>query len=71
MKNFIEKWGAHVAFIPAYSLELAPVEKYFGLLKDIIRRNKTYAILNWKSKHEIQEIEDSIQKINPLTIKRM
>ena len=71
VKEFIEKWGAHTAFIPTYSPELAPVEKYFGLLKDIIRRDKTYATLNWKSKQGIQIIADSIKKINPPTIKRI
>ena len=50
VKEFIEKWGTHTAFILTYSPELAPVEKYLGLLKDIIRRDKIYATLNWKSK---------------------
>ena len=46
MKSFIEELGVHVAFIPTYSPELAPVEKYFALLKDIIRRDKTFITLN-------------------------
>ena len=71
VKEFIEKLGAHTAFIPTYSPELAPVEKYFRLLKDIIRRDKTYTTLNWKSKQGIQIIVDSIRKINLPTIKRM
>ena len=71
MKSFIEKLGVHVAFIPTYSQEQAPVEKYFALLQDIVRRDKTFVALNWKSKQGTKIIADSIRKINSPTIKRM
>ena len=60
VRDYIESSGASIAFIPAYSPELAPVEKYFGAIKDLVRRSKSHTIFNWKTKEGINMIAEWI-----------
>ena len=71
VRDYIESRGTNVAFIPAYSPEFAPVEKYFGVIKDLVRRNKSHSFLNWKTKEGINRIADWIIKISSVTIAKM
>ena len=70
-KDFLKSCGMHIAFIPPYSPELAPVEKYFALLKNKACKDNDYASLNWKSKEGTALIAKSIRKIDPPTVKRI
>ena len=45
VKEFLDSRGAHVVFIPPYSPVLVPVEKYFGVLKDLVRKDKTTTVI--------------------------
>ena len=69
--EFLDSCGVCVAFIPPYSPELAPVEKYFGILKDLVNKSKTTTVINWKSKEGIALIGKWIKRIDLTTIKRV
>ena len=49
MKKYINEKNLKIAYIPAYSPELAPVEKYFSMLKRIVIKKTTGMQINWKT----------------------
>ena len=50
VKGFLDSCKAHITFIPSYLLELAPVEKYFGVLKDLISKDKISQLITGNQK---------------------
>ena len=50
VKSFIEDEWLSVVFIPSYSPELAPIEKYFSLLKGLLQRIQSNLVLIGKMK---------------------
>ena len=71
VKEFLNSWGTFVAFIPPYSPELAPVEKYFGVLKSLVNKSNTTLVISWRSKEGIALIARWIKRVDPIIIKRM
>ena len=49
MKNYFNENHLNVVFLPAYSPELAPVERYFSMLKKKVIRNSYGLQANWRS----------------------
>ena len=49
VRDYIESRGTNVAFIPAYSPEFDPVEKYFGDQK-LGKKKQISQFLDWKTK---------------------
>ena len=46
MKKYIEEKNLNFAFIPSYSPEMAPVERYFSLLKRVVAKKTTELQIN-------------------------
>ena len=70
VRDFAESWGVNIAFLPPYCPEMAPVEKFFGILKCLIRKDKTYSTMNW-NKHGVHFISDWVRKIDPNIIAKI
>ena len=61
----IESISFSVVFIPQYSLEMAPIERYFSKLKnDVINRARRQNI-DWKSEYSNQLLESCMLNIHP------
>ena len=63
VKEFIKEESLSVVFIPAYSPELAPIEKYFALLKRIVTRKAWKDEVNWKKEESMVIIKRATQSI--------
>ena len=60
-----------VAFIPQYSSELAPIERYFSKLKqDAIQKSKGEKV-NWKKAESNKLIRSSMLNIPPEIVRRI
>ena len=68
VKEVIKQEKLNVAFIPAYSPELAPIEKYFSLLKKTTIKETQGSFINWKNEKSLNEIDKSIQKIPSIVV---
>ena len=60
-----------MAYIPAYTPELSPIEKYFSRLKNIILRKSKLKTLNWQSEEAQKLIKKSILIISRGDVKRL
>ena len=69
VKKFLDSWGSFVAFIPPYSPELAPVEKYFRVLKNRVNKSKATTIVNLKLKEGVDFVSRCIKLIELATIR--
>ena len=72
--NTIEHWKSRrlsIAFIPAYTPELSPIEKYFARHKNIVLRMSRGRNLSWQSKQAQDLINESIFKISRDEVKRI
>ena len=54
--------GFRVIFLPAYMPELAPIEKYFSIIKSSMLKEASGILLNWRS-------DDAMEKLNRVFIK--
>ena len=63
--------GVNVYFIPPYCPELAPIEKYFSILKNLVLTKWDANSLNLKTPQGIELIEDSIQEIKECWIRSL
>ena len=68
VKEVIKQEKLNVAFIPAYSPELAPIEKYFSLLKKTTIKETQGSFINWKNEKSLNEIDKSLQKIPSIVV---
>ena len=68
MKEFIEEKKLSVAYIPAYSPELAPVERYFSMLKRLVTKQSSGLQVNWKSEKSRCLLKQSMHQITPKKI---
>ena len=60
-----------MAYIPAYTPELSPNERYFSRLKNIILIKSKLKILNWQSEEAQKLIKKSILIISRGDVKRL
>ena len=57
--------GLRVIFLPAYTPELAPIEKYFSIIKSQMLKEISGIQFNWKSDNSMEEMSRvSIKKNN-------
>ena len=49
MKKLYIEEGLRVLFLPAYSPELAPIEKFFSRIKRYVLKEASGKLLNWRS----------------------
>ena len=52
IKEFIEEKKLSFAYIPAYFPELAPAERYFSMLKKLVKKQSSRLQVNWKSENQ-------------------
>ena len=66
----LQLWGVKYLFLPSYSPELAPVELFFGILKQRILRTKTKT-LNLQKESGIKEIARELKKISAEIVQKL
>ena len=54
--------GFRVIFLPAYMPDLAPIEKYFSIIKSSMLKEASGILLNWRS-------DDAMEKLNRMFMK--
>ena len=52
IKDYFKASEESVIFLPPYSPELAPMEKYFSILKNLVSKDKCQNTMNWKQRKE-------------------
>ena len=63
VKGYVEEQKLNIAFIPTYSPEWAPIEKYFSLLKRIIVEKRRGRTTNFKTQSSMDLIGKSMEYI--------
>ena len=63
--DFIKEENINVYFIPPYWPELAPIEKYFSILKRIVCINTEDKTINFKWKERAVHIENELKRFQP------
>ena len=63
VSDFIHEEELCIAFILAYSPELAPIEKDFSLLKRIVSKQFSIASTNWENRESMDLIKKMMQLI--------
>ena len=71
VKKNLKEVNLIVFFIPTYSLHLAPIEMFFGLLKKRIWINLKNEMVKISDKAHFSKILDSYKEINKSTIQKM
>ena len=66
--NFWKNKSILIAFIPPYTPELAPIEKYFSFLKNVILRKTVGERISWQSARAENVIRKWILEIEKKTI---
>ena len=65
----IEIIGFSVVFIPQYSLEMAPIERYFSKLKNAVINRARGQNIDWKSEYSNQLLESCMLNIHPRMVR--
>ena len=72
--NVIKYWQNRrisIAFIPPYTPELAPIEKYFSILKNMILRQTIGEWMSWQSTRASKVIRSWILRIEKKTVQKL
>ena len=56
MRRLYLNEGLRVIFIPAYTPELAPIEKYFSIIKSRMLKEASGIQLNWRSNNAVEKL---------------
>ena len=64
IKEYISNKGLNVAYFPAYSPEMVPIERYFSMLKRLIIKQSSGIQIDWKSDNSDKILEKSIHQIS-------
>ena len=67
-KNLYKRKTTKCCLIPAYWPEMAPVEKYFSMLKRVVTKQSSGLQINWKSKESRVLLQKSMQMISSKNI---
>ena len=67
----IESIGFSVVFIPQYSPEMAPIERYFSKLKNAVINRTRGQNIDWKSEYSNQLLESCMLNIHPGMVRRI
>ena len=71
VKDYVASNCLHLAYIPAYSPELAPIEKYFSMLKRVVMKNTVGQRINWKSKKTKEILNKSMLQISYKSVRNL
>ena len=71
VKDYIEENKLNFAYIPAYSPEMAPVEKYFSILKRVVIKKTTGQQVNWRGDKTKDILNYSMLQISPKVIRNL
>ena len=63
MKEYISNKDLNVVYLPAYSPEMAPIERYFSMLKRLVIKQSSGLQIDWKSKSSDKILEESKHQI--------
>ena len=69
--EYLDSCGTFIAFVPTYCPELAPVKKYFGLLKSYVNKRETNKNTNSNSKQGVALIAKSVIQIDLIIVRWM
>ena len=69
--QYLQSNGFNDAYIPVYTPEFSPIEKYFSRLKHIVMKRSKAKILNWQSDEAQNLIVDAIQIISKADTKKL
>ena len=69
--TYLENENLSVAFIPQYSPELAPIERYFSKLKQAVIQKARGKSVNWKNAESNEFIRSSMLNIPPSMVRRI
>ena len=69
IKDYLNKEGLNVAYIPQYSPEMAPVEHYFSKLKQTVINKARGKSIDWRSHVANSLLRDCISNIHPEMIR--
>ena len=69
--EYLDSCDIFIAFVPTFCPELAPVEKYFGVLKGYMNEIETNKNTNFNSKQGVALIAKSVRQIDLITVRRM
>ena len=70
MKEYISNKDLSVAYLPAYSPEMAPIERYFSMLKRLVIKQSSGLQIDWKSKSSDKILEESMHQISFINVKK-
>ena len=71
IKSFIKQENLSIAYIPPYSPEMAPVEKYFSVLKKNVIKQNIGRQINWRSENAKEILRNGINKISAQSVRNM
>ena len=71
MKEYISNKNLNVAYLPAYSPEMAPIERYFSMLKILVIKQSSGLQIDWKSKSSDKILEESMHQISSINVKKL
>ena len=71
MKKYIEENNLNFEFIPPYSPEMAPVERYFSLPMRVVGKKTTGLQINWKSDKSKTMLQESMLQISPMSVRNI
>ena len=71
VKDYIEENKLNFAYIPAYSPEMAPVEKYFSILKRVVIKKTTGQKVNWSGDKTKDILNYSMLQISPKVVRNL
>ena len=64
LMKYMKEERINIAYIPSYSPKLAPIEKYFELLKQIVIKSNTGKQIKRKCKRKKDDMESSMTQIS-------
>ena len=68
--KFMSKWGILLSFIPAYTLEIAPFELVFNILKKRLIKQTSKNGLRLYKKEALREIREAFSSIDMQEIQK-
>ena len=71
VKKYIEDKKLSVAYLPTYSPEMAPVERYFSMLKKIVIKQWSGMHIDWKSEKSWRLLKQSMLLIQPRSVQKL
>ena len=71
VKNRLSAANIKVLFLPWYTPQWAPIESWFGIMKNKLRSNKFEGVINLSQKKNYNIILDCMRSINPIISRKL